>query len=73
MGSGRESWPLGRVDGEVFEPVSGGSDDSAASSLDSFLGGSFSPPASSRVNDSKGATSVPSSTMTAMGSKLVSC
>lgn len=68
-GEGLESsWSdLGRVDGEVSEPVSAGSDESAASSPDSFFGGSFSPPASSKVNDSKGATSVPSSTMTAIG------
>lgn len=60
------------MEGDVSEPVSGGSDDSAASSPFSDLGGAFSPPASSRVNDSKADTSSPSSTITAIGFLSVS-
>ena len=62
-----------RVEGDVFDPVSGGSDDSAASSFgSSFFGGAFSPPASSKVNDSKAETSSPSSIITAIGYVRVS-
>lgn len=56
-----------RVSGEVFDPESGGSEDCAASSFGASFGGAFSPPASSKLNDSKAATSSPSSIMTAIG------
>lgn len=69
-GSGSDL-PLSRVEGEVWEPVSGGSEDSMASSFESDFGGAFSPPASSKVKDSKEATSVPSSIITAIG--LIEC
>ena len=67
-GAGSEGFeaPLSSVEGEVSDPDLGGSDDSAASSLGAGAG-AFSPPASSSVNDSKAETSVPSSTITAIG------
>ena len=52
--------------GAVFEPVSAVSEDSEASSFGG-AGASFSPPASSSVNDSKAEASSPSSIMTAIG------
>ena len=64
--SGAESF-FSTGGGVVPELLSGGFDTSVASSFGASFEGAFSPPASSRVNDSNSEMSVPSTTMTAIG------